>query len=325
MQPSTHISGEIENYGHIPVLRDEVLACLDPQPGKVYVDVTLGAGGHTAALLEILQPHGQVIGIDQDPMALVIAQQRLIQFGAQVQFIVGNFGQTSELLRPLIGLNRITGGLLADLGVSSMQLDTAERGFSFSKEAPLDMRMSPETELTAETVINSYPEAALKRIFSEYGEEHLSGTIARSIVHKRESDRFTTTVQLAQFIANLYGGRGKKEKIHPATRVFQALRIEVNDELGQLRRLLDSLPILLAPGARVAIISFHSLEDRLVKQFFKKQSLNCICPPGFPVCRCTHRATFRNLSNKPIIANETEIKRNARARSAKLRAAIRLS
>lgn len=313
-----------ETHGHIPVLRDEVLSCLEPQAKKLYVDATLGAGGHTQALLEQLQPDGQVIGLDQDPVALDIARKRLTAFGDQVRFVTGNFGDVETLVRPFAGPEGITGGLLADLGVSSMQLDTAERGFSFSKDAPLDMRMSPDGALTAETVINTYPEMALKRLFSEYGEEHLSGTIARIIASQRESQPFRTTLQLAQCIASIYGGRAKKEKIHPATRVFQALRIEVNDELGQLRRLLASLPTLLAPGARVAIISFHSLEDRIVKQFFKQQSIDCICPSTFPVCRCDHRATFRLISSKPITASESEIACNPRSRSAKLRAAIRL-
>jgi 16S rRNA (cytosine1402-N4)-methyltransferase len=313
-----------ETHSHIPVLRDEVLTCLEPQAQKCYVDVTLGAGGHTQALLESVTPHGQVIGLDQDPVALAIAEKRLAPYGSQVRFVTGNFGDVEQLLQPLLGSDGITGGLLADLGVSSMQLDTAERGFSFTKEAPLDMRMSPDSALTAETVINTYPESTLKRLFSEYGEEHLSGTIARVVASQREDQPFRTTLQLAQCIANIYGGRAKKEKIHPATRVFQALRIEVNDELGQLRRLLASLPTLLAPEARVAIISFHSLEDRLVKQFFKQQSIDCICPSTFPVCRCDHRATFRLVSSKPITASESEIARNPRSRSAKLRAAIRL-
>jgi 16S rRNA (cytosine1402-N4)-methyltransferase len=205
-----------------------------------------------------------------------------------------------------------------------MQLDQAERGFSFSKTAPLDMRMSPNTALTAQDVINTYSAADLIRIFSEYGEEHLSKTLAREIVQHRNAKPFETTTDLSEFIAGIYRSRGKQEKIHPATRVFQALRIEVNDELGHLQRFLESLPALLAPGARVAIISFHSLEDRIIKQYFQAESRDCICPPRLPVCQCGHKATFKLLTRKPMEACTEEIKRNPRSRSAKLRAAIRL-
>jgi 16S rRNA (cytosine1402-N4)-methyltransferase len=328
----------------VPVLREEVLACLAPQPGKLYVDATLGAGGHAEALLRALQKDrpipsdsdadstqtppdepasaGRLIGVDQDPAALAIARERLAVFGGQVRFLPGNFGRLFELLPPED--RPITGGLLVDLGVSSMQLDTPERGFSFSREAPLDMRMSPDAPLTAEIVVNTYPEDALRRIFSQYGEEHLSGTIAHAILRRRESRPFCSTTELARLVADIYAGRGKAGNIHPATRVFQALRIEVNNELGHLNRLLESLPALLAPGARVAIISFHSLEDRLVKQHFRFQARDCLCPPGFPVCRCEHRATLQCLNAKPITASEAETRLNPRARSAKLRAAIRL-
>jgi 16S rRNA (cytosine1402-N4)-methyltransferase len=254
-------------------------------------------------------------------VALGIATERLQRFGERFQPLKGNFSGIAELLpapaRP------VTGGVLADIGVSSMQLDTAERGFSFSKEAPLDMRMSPDNPRTAADIINMYTESDLVRIFSEYGEEHLSKTVARELVSHRDSEPFQTTSQLAYFIARLYKARGKQEKIHPATRVFQALRIEVNDELGHLQRFLESLPELLSPGAHVAVISFHSLEDRIIKRFFQEQAKDCICPPRFPVCQCNHRATFK-VSGKPRQASEAEVRTNPRSRSAKLRAAIRL-
>jgi 16S rRNA (cytosine1402-N4)-methyltransferase len=310
------------SYGHVPVLLEEVLAALAPEPGRIYVDTTLGAGGHAEALLERLHSKGLLIGVDQDPVALKIAEARLSRFGEQAQFLNGNFSQLREKLPT--AYQPLTGGVLADLGVSSMQLDTGARGFSFSKEAPLDMRMSPETPLTAEIVVNTYEEDALLRIFSEYGEEHMSKTVARAIVQQRKSQPFQTTTQLAQLISQLYGSKGKSGKIHPATRVFQALRIEVNDEFGHLKRFLDALPGLLAPGARVAVISFHSLEDRIIKQFFQAESKDCICPPRFPICQCGHKAAFRLLSGKPVTASEAEIKANPRSRSAKLRAAIRL-
>lgn len=306
---------------HTPVLLDEVLAYLEPEPGKTYVDATLGAGGHAEAVLRHMAD-GQLIGIDQDPLALGIARKRLQPFGDSVQLIQGNFSELSRLLPS--ESKPVTGGILADIGVSSMQIDTAERGFSFNKDAPLDMRMAPNAGLTAETIINTYGEEDLVRIFSDYGEEHLSKTLARDIVQRRRSKPFKTTVELSGFIADVYKQRGKHEKIHPATRVFQALRIEVNDELGHLRRFLESLSALLAPGARIVIISFHSLEDRIIKQFFQAESRDCICPPRLPICQCGHKATLKILTGKPVTATAEEAKANPRARSAKLRAALRV-
>ena len=307
---------------HIPVLLNEVLTVLNPQPGETFVDATLGAGGHADALLQRLQPNGQLFGIDQDPTALALASERLANFGPAFQPVQGNFSQLVDLLPQKA--KPITGGILADIGVSSMQLDQGSRGFSFSKEALLDMRMSPLNPLTAAEIINTYSEARLVQIFSEYGEEHLSKTLARRLAQARLNTPFETTTQLSGFIAEEYKRHGKHEKIHPATRVFQALRIEVNDELGHLQRFLESLPQLLAPGARVAVISFHSLEDRLVKQFFQQESRDCICPPRLPVCQCGHQATFKMIKGKPLQATSEEIRQNPRSRSAKLRAAIRL-
>lgn len=312
---------QFKQFGHVPVLLKEVLEALAPEAGKIYVDATLGAGGHAEAVLEASGPDGLVFGIDQDPVALTIAKGRLERFGARFQALNGNFAHVAELLPPQA--KPVTGGILADIGVSSMQLDTGERGFSFKKEAPLDMRMSPDNPLTAAHVVNTYSESDLVRIFSEYGEEHLSKTIARELVAHRAKEPFATTTQLAELIAHLYKARGKREKIHPATRVFQALRIEVNDELGSLQRFLESLPGILSPGARIAVITFHSLEDRLVKKFFQEQSRDCICPPRFPVCQCSHRATLKSLG-KPIEASTEESGANPRSRSAKLRAAVRV-
>jgi len=306
----------------VPVLLDETLHYLSPEPGKTYVDATLGAGGHAEAILERIQPDGRLIGIDQDPQALKLASERLNCFGSRFQGISGNFSRLGELLPA--DYKPISGGILTDIGVSSMQLDQGERGFSFMKEAPLDMRMNPNAPLTAASVVNTYDEARLVQIFSEYGEEHMSKTLARLIVARRKAQPFETTTDLAQLIADAYKSKGKQEKIHPATRVFQALRIEVNDELGHLRRFLESLPGLLAPGARVAIISFHSLEDRIVKQYFQAESRDCVCPPRLPICQCGHQASFKVLTNKPVSGSDAEIRLNPRARSAKLRAAVRL-
>lgn len=307
---------------HIPVLLNEVLQVLQPEPGKLYVDATLGAGGHSEAILQRIQPNSMLIGIDQDPSALQLAGKRLASLGETFQPVRGNFSDIATLI-PNRNLP-ITGGVLADIGVSSMQLDQAERGFSFNKQAALDMRMNPDNPLTAAEVINTYAEGELVRIFSEYGEEHMSKTLAREIVAHRKNNPFETTLDLANFIAEQYKSRGKHEKIHPATRVFQALRIEVNDELGSLKRFLESLPPLLAPGAKILVISFHSLEDRVIKEFFKLQSRDCICPPRLPICQCGHQATLKLPKGQPYQASPEEIRLNPRSRSAKLRVAIRI-
>lgn len=305
---------------HTPVLLDEVLAALQPELGKTYVDATLGAGGHACAILKYTEG-AQLLGIDQDPTALQLATKKLAGLSG-FQSVQGNFSDIASLLPD--AFRPITGGILADIGVSSMQLDQGERGFSFRQEAPLDMRMAPDGELTAADVVNTYPEAELVRIFSEYGEEHMSKTVAREIVARRRTQPFRTTTDLAELMMDLYKSKGKREPIHPATRVFQALRIEVNDELGSLQRFLDSLPALLAPSAHIVIISFHSLEDRIVKDFFKQESKNCICPPRLPICQCGHQASLKILTKNPVQAGPEEIKKNPRSRSAKLRAAIRI-
>ena len=316
-------------FPHIPVLLDQVLDALAIEPGKLYVDATLGAGGHSEAILKKLAEQGatglQLIGMDQDPAALAIAGERLSAYreSGALKTVQANFSQLPEVLQQQ-GLGPITGGVLADLGVSSMQLDTAERGFSFSKAAPLDMRMSPDMDQTAADLVNNLPESELVRIFSEYGEEHMSKTVAATIVERRRSQDFETTTDLSGLISNLYRSKGKREDIHPATRVFQALRIAVNDELGVLERFLKSLPPVLAPGARIAIISFHSLEDRIVKQVFQDEAKDCICPPRLPICQCGHRAGIKLIARKPLTATDAEIRSNPRSRSAKLRVAERI-
>ncbi len=307
---------------HIPVMMDEVLAYLEPSSGKTYVDATLGAGGHALAVLKRIQPDGHLIGFDQDAGVLEKTGDYLgscqYKDGEELTLIHCNFSfLESELDR--INQKPITGGILADIGVSSIQLDEGERGFSFSKEADLDMRMDKTNPKTAQDVVNSYSEKELVRIFSEYGEERFSKTIARRIVEARKNSVIRTTVELADLILGINRqikrdllkdkSPNKKSRIHPATRVFQALRIEVNDELGHLERFLESLPNCMAGGARVVVISFHSLEDRLVKRAFrnfKKEGL------------------FDVLTPKPLRALEEEIKINPRSRSARLRAAVKL-
>lgn len=310
--------------GHIPVLRTEVLDLLLPEdcePARPYlfVDATLGGGGHTRAMIErYLALYGQasfeqsfrLLGIDQDAGILEHTQRGLLTdfptLASQGHFIHGNFSKLPDYLAQT-GLNAITGGLLADIGVSSFQLDQAERGFSFNKNAPLDMRMDTTQELTAAGVVNTYSEKRLVEIFSEYGEERFSKTIARLICERRGQQSFKTTIDLAEMIQQLNRQKlgGKPQRIHPATRVFQALRIEVNSELQHLEKFLDNLPNLMASGARALVISFHSLEDRIVKHTFK-----ALCPKD---------ADFRLLSKKPIMADDEETQSNTRSRSAKLR------
>ena len=272
--------------------------------GAVFVDATLGAGGHTRLLLET---GAKVIGIDRDAGVLAQTRDALSEYGERFHGLGGNFADITELLTDF-GTGRVH-GILADIGVSSMQLDDAERGFSFKNDGPLDMRMDVNTTLTAADVVNTYPEARLVQIFSEYGEERLSKSIARSIVEMRRKRRFETTKQLADMIYGVYLSKlGKRPfRIHPATCVFQAIRIEVNDELGSLRRFLGQLPDLLVSGGCLVVISFHSLEDRIAKQFLN-----------------THKDVFEILTKKPLEATPEEIQRNPRSRSAKLRAAKRL-
>lgn len=308
------IRQENNTFGHIPVLVREVLEYLEPCPGKTYVDATLGGGGHAREILRRIQPDGRLVGFEQDPFILEQTKQELPEFGNNIQFIHDNFSTLRQHLNEL-GIHHLDGGLLADLGVSSFQLDQAERGFSFLKEAPLDMRMGLATQ-TAADIVNNYPENELVRIFSEYGEERFSKTIARQIIERRKSHPFETTTDLANVIKGIYAGvRGPKDKfrIHPATRVFQALRIEVNDELGHLKDLLEQLPQCLTPGARVVVISFHSLEDRIVKRAFRDYSRHSGEPGGEPVMKL--------LTSKPVMASEEERAQNPRSRSARLRAA----
>ncbi|MDX1522505.1 MAG: 16S rRNA (cytosine(1402)-N(4))-methyltransferase RsmH [Anaerolineae bacterium] len=299
---------------HETVLLQETIAALQPRPGGDYVDGTVGAGGHALALLEASAPDGRLIGLDQDETALGLARERLKQFGDRVLLFHSNFDQLAALAQtynlPLAD------GIVLDLGVSSMQLDQAERGFPFQTDAPLDMRMNRAVGESAASLVNSLAQDDLANIIYRYGEERLSRRIARSIVAARP---ITRTKELADLIARVVPAGKKRQKIHPATRTFQALRIAVNDELGALERVLPQALTLLKPGGRFAVISFHSLEDRIVKHFFKQEATNCICPPDQLVCTCNHEATVKIVTRKPITATNNEIERNPRARSAKLR------
>lgn len=300
---------------HIPVLLDEVLKGLNPQPGQRLIDGTVGAGGHAQAILEATAPNGQVLGFDVDPSALDIARQRLAPYGDRISLVNANFVQMAAVARDYDFLP--VQGILLDLGLSSMHLNAAERGFSFQSEGPLDMRYDPSGTTTAADLVNNLPQSDLADLIYHFGEERRSRAIARAIVTARP---LHSTRQLANVVARAVGGR-QKAKIHPATLTFQALRIAVNDELEKLSKALPRAMTLLSPGGRLAVISFHSLEDRIVKDFFKRESKDCICPPEQPICTCDHRATLHIITQKPVTASEQEISLNPKARSAKLRVA----
>lgn len=301
---------------HLPVLYKEIIHALQPKAGGRYIDGTLGAGGHSAGLLEASAPTGEVLAFDLDPQAIEIARARLVPFGERVHILQTSYVEMAEGAARL-GWD-VVDGIVLDLGVSSMQLDTAKRGFSFLQDAPLDMRFSPNAPLSAADLVNSLPESELAEILFRYGEERQSRRIARAIAQNRP---ITTTRQLADLILRTIG---KKERIHPATRAFQALRIAVNGELDAVESVLPIAIGLLRPGGRLVVISFHSLEDRIVKETFRRESTDCLCPPRQPVCTCGHKASIQPVTRKPIEAGETEIQENSRARSAKLRVVEKL-
>ncbi|MBW4061864.1 16S rRNA (cytosine(1402)-N(4))-methyltransferase RsmH [Candidatus Saccharibacteria bacterium] len=294
---------------HQPVLLDQVVRVLSPRALESYLDGTAGYGGHAAAIIDAIGPNGRVILVDRDANATRALATR---WGDQAEIMNATYLEAATRLAedgPLVDM------ILLDLGVSSPQLDNAERGFSFKADAPLDMRMDQSDSRTAADIINKYDERRLAKILRDYGEEPKANAVARAIVGARP---LATTYDLAK-IARRYAAPMKD--VDNATRTFQAVRIAVNDELGQLEQALPILVRLLAPGGRIAVISFHSLEDRIVKQFFETESRDCICPPKQPICTCGHVATLRKLTFKPIIGDSTEIAINPRARSAKLRAA----
>lgn len=315
----------IENPPHIPVLLDEVLAALRAADCRAgwFVDGTLGAGGHSAALLAAA-PEAHVLGLDRDPAALALARDRLAEYGDRATIRHASYEQMGELVPRWINGQAGVDGILLDLGISSMQVDDPARGFAFRENGPLDMRFDPASGgMTAADVVNTWDEEALADIFYRYGEERHSRRIARAIIAHRETQPIKTTRDLAEVVLSAY--RGPREKIHPATRTFQALRIVVNDELGAVERVLPHAINLLGPGGRLAVISFHSLEDRIVKLAFKLASAECICPPRQPVCTCNHVPLVRVISRKPVVPSPAEIETNPRSRSAKLRIVERFS
>ena len=302
--------------GHAPVLLDEVIGLIRPKPDGVYVDCTLGGAGHASAILDAAGSGAVLIGLDRDPDAIERGGKRLARFGGRVELHNCRF---EDLKAPLAG--RAVDGILIDLGVSSFMLDEAARGFSFQREGPLDMRMDPRGGRTAADIVNMAGERELVRIFREYGDERFAGKIARMIVRRRAEKPFETTVDLAQVAVAAYP-KGK-QRIHPATRMFQALRIAVNGELERLEQTLLDAVAALKPGGRLAVISFHSLEDRIVKHTFARLAKSCVCPPKTPVCICGHKAEVSLLTRRPVTAGEAETENNPRARSAMLRAVVK--
>ena len=297
---------------HRPVLYQETIEYLTPKNFGYYLDCTAGAGGHAEGILQASSPGGKLVALDLDPTAVQLTRERLQPFGDRAIVIHGSYSDAARILQRT-GWDSVD-GILMDLGVSSMQLDQQERGFSFRYDAPLDMRFDPTTGQSAAELVNTISEKDLADIIWRYGEERFSRRIARKIVENRPIE---TTFQLAEVVRSAVG-RGRS-KIDPATRTFQAIRIAVNDELRVVEEAIPNLIALLTPGGRLAVISFHSLEDRLVKQAFKRESIDCICPPEQVICTCRHRASVKILTSRPITASEEEIKENPRARSAKLR------
>ncbi|MCX6740528.1 MAG: 16S rRNA (cytosine(1402)-N(4))-methyltransferase RsmH [Candidatus Parcubacteria bacterium] len=308
-------------FKHKSVLAKEVIQYLAPQPNENFVDCTLGGGGHAEAILNLTGPSGKLLGIDLDPEAIKAAQSKLQSYGDRAVFINDNFKNLKRIIYDA-GFNKIN-GILLDLGISSFELEDKTRGFSFRGSSFLDMRFGA-TEKTAAYIINQYKEENLTRIFKDYGEERYAKLIARAIINERKIQPISTTEQLVKIIEKVYQHKPKL-KIHPATKVFQALRIEVNHELENLQEILPQALELLVKGGRIVVISFHSLEDRIVKDFFRQEAKDCICPPKVPVCTCNHQPKIKILTKKIIIPSNNEITENFRSRSAKLRAAVKIA
>ncbi len=306
-------------YGHVPIMVEEILALLAPRPGR-FIDATLGAGGHAEALLQA-NSLVELLGIDRDEQALKLAERRLQPYSRRVRLLHGTFADLEQLAAE-VGWREVD-GILLDIGLSSMQIDNPARGFSYRQDGPLDMRMDRRSPITASTIINSADETELARIFYEYGEERRSRQLAKAIVNRRAQTPYERTGELAETIRASLGQ--SRRSLPPEARIFQALRIAVNGELEQLESALAQAHDLLGEGGRLAVITFHSLEDRIVKQRFRHWAADCICPPGLPICVCGKKSTVRELTRKPTTASEAEIARNRRAASAKLRACEKLT
>ena len=305
------------NLHHEPVMMPEIMQALNVQPGGRYIDGTLGEGGHSKEILRAANPGGQVLGVDADPEAITVATKRLAEHDDAFLAVNTNFRdiRATALQYEFVPVH----GVLFDLGVSSLQLDRESRGFSFRRADPLDMRFSLDQQISASNIVNEYGESELADIIFHLGEDRAARRIANAIVRHRP---LNTSLELAELIEKVTPRRGKRT--HPATRSFQAIRIAVNDELSALETALEQAVSLLGQGGRLAVISYHSLEDRIVKNFIRKQASDCICPPGTPICRCDHLATLKMISRRPQIPTDSEIGANPRARSAKLRVAERV-
>lgn len=305
------------DFKHVSVLLDEVIDNLDIKPDGIYVDGTLGGAGHASEVCKRLGLDGKFIGIDQDEEAIAASTARLAEFGSKVTIVKSNYVHMKQVLSDQ-GIQKVD-GIVLDLGVSSYQLDNAERGFSYMEDAPLDMRMDREQTISAKDIVNEYPESELFRVIKDYGEERFAKSIARNIVRQREKKQIETTGELVDIIRASMPAKARNGKGHPAKRTFQAIRIECNHELEVLRDALDDMVDLLNDGGRICIITFHSLEDRMVKTQFRKAENPCTCPPNFPVCVCGNVSKGKVITRKPILPSEEELEHNSRSKSAKLR------
>ena len=310
------------NFSHRSVLLDECIEGLDIKPNGIYVDGTAGGGGHSFHIASALGAEGKLIAIDRDAAAIKAAGQRLAPFGDRVTLVRNNFSEVGDVCAEL-GIEKID-GILMDLGVSSYQLDTPERGFSYNADAPLDMRMDDRNPLDAAAVVNTYSEERLREIIYGYGEEKFGGRIAAEIVKYRSKKAIETTGELVDIIKGAMPSAAKQGGHHPAKRTFQAIRIEVNGELDAITPAINSAVDLLSKGGRIAIITFHSLEDRIVKQAFASLASGCTCPRNFPVCVCGNKPKVKIITRKPILPSEKELEENPRSRSAKLRVAEKI-
>ena len=304
-------------FKHVSVLLQETVDGLNVKPDGIYVDGTLGGGGHSYEVCTRLGAKGSIIGIDQDEAAIEAASIRLKDFGEKVTIVRSNYCDMKSRLHEL-GIDKVD-GIMLDLGVSSYQLDTADRGFSYREDAPLDMRMDQRSEMTARDIVNDYSEMDLYRVIRDYGEDKFANNIARHIVRERAKRPIETTGELTEVIRHAIPMKFQKKTGHPAKRTFQAIRIELNRELDVLRDSLDDMIDMLNPGGRLCIITFHSLEDRIVKSAFKKNENPCTCPSDFPVCVCGKVSKGRVITRKPILPSEEEMEVNSRSKSAKLR------
>ncbi len=304
-------------FAHKSVLLDETVDSLNVHVGGIYVDGTLGGGGHAYEVCKRLNGQGRLIGIDQDEEAIKAASVKLEEFGNMVTFVRSNYVSIEEILKNL-GIDKVD-GIMLDLGVSSHQLDTVERGFSYKADAPLDMRMDVRNEVTAKDIVNSYGEIDLYRIIRDYGEDKFAKNIARHIVKERQNKPINTTNELTEIIKAAIPAKVRMKGGHPAKRTFQAIRIELNKELEVLDHSIDTMIDLLADHGRLSIITFHSLEDRIVKNRFKNNENPCTCPADFPVCVCGKKSKGRIITRKPIVPKEEEIENNSRSKSSKLR------